>query len=355
MGDQGEKTEEPTQQRLQKARREGRFPASRDFILSLQFASVVILATNSIDGLKSGISALCINLLTQAFASTPITPSGLVYLYSSLILPVFLKVLGMGAALVLLTLGIHLASTGFGLAVKQMMPDLQRLNLLSRFKQLPKENAANTVRTLLLIVLVAYLLFEQMRDQMGEVSNLASGSLSNNLGHAASLVHALAWRITLVLVAFGAFDVFRQRRKFRSQMRMTKQEIRDEMKDVEGNQQMKHRIRRLQRDSARKNMMKAVPKATAIIVNPTHFAVALHYDMNNRSIPSVVAKGKNYLAQLIRQRAIEHEVPIIENKPLAQALYHSVDIGQEIPPDLYRAVAEVLAHIYRTLNRQSLL
>jgi flagellar biosynthetic protein FlhB len=133
---------------------------------------------------------------------------------------------------------------------------------------------------------------------------------------------------------------------------MTKQEVRDEVKETEGNPQMKVRIRRLQRDAARRSMMKAVPKATAIVVNPTHYAVALRYEMDSRSVPAVVAKGKNFLAQLIRERATAYDIPIIENKPLAQALYHSVDVGQEIPPNLYRAVAEVLAHIYRTLNRR---
>ena len=352
MGDQGQKTEQPTQQRLQKARREGRFPSSRDFLSALQFLSFVIIALNSIEGIKHGASRLCNGLMRQAFTQDPVTPSNLVQLYGKLIFPTFLGVLGMGAVLMLLAMGTQLASTGFGLAVKQLAPDLKRLNTFSRVKQLPKENAGGALRALLLMAIVAFLLYGRVRDQLGELSNLAGGSLDNGVNHAASLVKDVVWQIALVLIAFGVVDLFRQRQKFRTQMRMTKQEIRDEMKNVEGNPQMKHRIRRLQRDAARKSMMKAVPKATAIIVNPTHFAVAIHYEMNSRAIPSVVAKGKNYLAQLIRQRAIEHEVPIIENKPLAQALYHSVEIGQEIPPDLYRAVAEVLAHIYRTLNRQ---
>jgi flagellar biosynthetic protein FlhB len=113
---------------------------------------------------------------------------------------------------------------------------------------------------------------------------------------------------------------------------------------------MKARIRRLQRERARRRMMKDVPTATAVVVNPTHFAVALRYQTETMSAPLVVAKGKNYLAQRIRQKAIEHQVPIVENPPLAQALYHSVDVGQEIPPHLYRAVAEILAYIFKLMN-----
>jgi flagellar biosynthetic protein FlhB len=113
---------------------------------------------------------------------------------------------------------------------------------------------------------------------------------------------------------------------------------------------MKARIRRIRRDLLRHQMMKEVPKATAVIVNPTHYAVALRYSMDSMATPVVVAKGKNYLALRIRQRAMEHQVPIIENPPLARALYGSVDVGQEIPANLYRAVAEILAYVYKLMN-----
>ncbi len=131
---------------------------------------------------------------------------------------------------------------------------------------------------------------------------------------------------------------------------MTKQDIRDESKDAEGNPQVKQRIRRIQRDFARRTMMKEVPTATAVIVNPTHYSVAIRYSVESQGAPMVVAKGKNYLARRIRELALEHNVPIVENQPLAQALYKSVDVGQEIPAHLYRAVAEILAYLYRLMN-----
>jgi len=131
---------------------------------------------------------------------------------------------------------------------------------------------------------------------------------------------------------------------------MTKQEVREEAKETEGNPQTRARIRRLQRELLRRQMMRQVPKATAVVVNPTHYAVALRYQTEVMPAPRVVAKGKNYLAQRIRQLAIHHQVPVIENPPLAQALYESTEVGQEIPPHLYRAVAEVLAYIYRLMG-----
>jgi flagellar biosynthetic protein FlhB len=154
----------------------------------------------------------------------------------------------------------------------------------------------------------------------------------------------------LVLVAYGCFDFFRQRRKLERELMMSKQQIKEEMKEVEGNPQMKMKIRRLQRDFARRRMMQEVPTATAVIVNPTHYAVAIRYHVDSMAAPKVVAKGKNYLALRIRQKATEHSIPIVENPPLAQALYKGVDVGQEIPAQFYKAVAEILAYIYRIMN-----
>jgi flagellar biosynthetic protein FlhB len=148
----------------------------------------------------------------------------------------------------------------------------------------------------------------------------------------------------------GFIDLLWQRSRYTKQLRMSKHDIREESKEQQGNPQIKMRIRRIQRDMARRNMMKEVPTATAVIVNPTHYAVAIKYSMEGGGAPKVVAKGKNYLALRIRQKAIESEVPIVENPPLAQALYKSVDVGKEIPADLYRAVAEILAYIYRLMG-----
>ena len=127
---------------------------------------------------------------------------------------------------------------------------------------------------------------------------------------------------------------------------MSKQEVREESKEQQGDPQVKMRIRRLQRDLARRRMMKEVPAATAVIVNPTHYAVAIRYSIESAAAPKVVAKGKNYVARRIRKLAVEHQVPIVENPPLAQALYKSVDVGQEIPEQFYSAVAEILAYVY---------
>ena len=172
-------------------------------------------------------------------------------------------------------------------------------------------------------------------------------SLDTGLLKVGASIKDILWKAAAMFVLFGLIDLFRQKRKFMKDLRMTKQEVKEESKENEGSPLIKGKIRRLQRDLARRRMMQNVATATAVIVNPTHYAVALRYDHETMATPMVVAKGKNYLALRIRQRALEHNIPLVENPPLAQALYKSVDVGREIPAHLYRAVAEVLAYIYR--------
>ena len=180
-----------------------------------------------------------------------------------------------------------------------------------------------------------------------EILLLPRMSVESGVVRVASILSALLWKAAVVLVVLGCIDLFRQRRRWMNQLRMTKQEVREEQKDVEGNPLIRMRIRRLQREALRRRMMEQVPKATAVIVNPTHFAVAIRYQPSLMAAPKVVAKGKNHLALRIRDLAVRSQVPVIENPPLAQSLFRSAEVGQEIPAHLYQAVAEVLAYIYR--------
>jgi flagellar biosynthetic protein FlhB len=161
---------------------------------------------------------------------------------------------------------------------------------------------------------------------------------------------SVLWQSAAVLVAVGLIDFAQRRRRYHRDLRMSRQDIRDESKEMEGNVQAKAQARRMMRDFVRRRMMSQVPKATAVIVNPTHYAVAIYYAADECEAPQVLAKGKNYLAARIRATAIKHGVPIVENPPLARSLYRSAEVGQEIPAALYRAVAEVLAYVYRMTN-----
>jgi flagellar biosynthetic protein FlhB len=153
-------------------------------------------------------------------------------------------------------------------------------------------------------------------------------------------------RISLCYLVVGLADYIYQRHRFNEDMKMTKQEVKDEFKNTEGNPEIKGRQRQRMREASRRRMMQDVPKADVVITNPTHFAVAIKYDAETSKAPVVLAKGEDYLAQKIKEAAREHHIEIVENKPLARMLYANVDIGQEIPPELYQAVAEILAMVY---------
>ena len=175
-------------------------------------------------------------------------------------------------------------------------------------------------------------------------------SLVSGVGMVTGSIQSLLWKASGLFLVFGIVDLVRQKARYQNELKMSKQDIRDEMKEMDGNPMVKQRIRRIRRDLARRRMMQEVATATAVIVNPTHYAVALKYSLESKGAPMVVAKGKNYLALRIRQRALDNQIPLIENPPLAQGLYKSVDVGREIPAHFYKAVAEVLAYIYRVMN-----
>ena len=349
MADKSSKTEQPTQRRLQKAREDGQYPNAREFVSALQF--MVFLALVSAGGGRwlAQFRDSMQSLLSLAFARD-LLPEDLTAIWRQLFWRHMLPLLLGGAAVAAATLLFRLITTRFGLSLKKLTPDAQRFNFLSRLRELPRQNIPSLVQAIILLPLFLWAVWAIARDKLEAFLALPLGSVESGSGLLAASLMELFWKASIVFLGFGAVDLFRQMRRYQQDLRMSKQEIREEMKDLEGNPQMKGRIRRLQRDRARRNMMKEVPRATAVVVNPTHYAVAIRYAVDTMAAPLVVAKGKNYLALRIRQRAVEHQVPIIENPPLAQALYKSVEVGQEIPPHLYRAVAEILAYIFKLMN-----
>jgi len=215
----------------------------------------------------------------------------------------------------------------------------------------PAANIAHFFQAAVMMPVMFWLTWSLVRDRLPELLRLPLMPVSSGAIATGGLIKDALRRAAFVLVVLGAIMLVRERGRYNKRLRMSKQEVRDESKDTDGNPQIKARVRRIQRDMRRRNMMKDIPSATAVVVNPTHYAVALRYDQGLMAAPKVVAKGRNYLAARIRQRAIQNQVPIIENPPLAQALYKSVDVGQDIPPHLYRAVAEILAYIFRIMGK----
>ncbi|MGA2119946.1 MAG: EscU/YscU/HrcU family type III secretion system export apparatus switch protein [Bryobacteraceae bacterium] len=348
MADQS-KSEQPTQRRIDKARREGQFASSREFVSALQFLAFLGLIRMAAGNSLAGFRRLMRDLVDLAFMPQ-LSTADIVHTARLLLWSYLTPLIAGGLAVALITVAVRLATTRFGWSLSKLAPDIGRLNPAARLRDLPRQNLVSMVEAALLIPLFLWAVWVVVRDRLDQFLVLPLAGVRGAIQLMSGTMMSLLWKAAGLFLVFGAVDLFRQLRRYRQELRMSRQEIKEEIKDVEGNQQMKARIRRLRRDRARRQMMKEVPKATAVVVNPTHFAVAIRYEMERMAAPLVVAKGKNYLAQRIRQIAIENQVPIIENPPLAQALYGSVEVGQEIPPHLYRAVAEILAYIFKLMN-----
>jgi len=349
MTNHGEKSEKPTQRRLVKARREGQFASSKDFVGGLQFTAFVILLAEVGPRMFTNFKQATRALLSQAFRPD-LGPSTLREIVHQALANTLFPLAASGGILVLSALALQLASTGFSLSFQKLVPKAVNFSVISKLKQAPQRGMASAIQAIALLLVFGTVLYVMAVSNAGRLLMLPLSSIDVELRTMRTLCLDVLWKASAFFVLFGVIDLFRQRRRFLKQMRMSKQDVRDEMKETEGNPQIKTRIRRLQRDVRRRQMMSEVKTATALIVNPTHYAVAIRYLHDSMTAPVVVAKGKNYLAQRIRARALEHSIPLIENPPLAQALYKSVAVGQQIPPHLYRAVAEILAYIYRLMG-----
>ena len=349
MADSGQRTEKPTQRRLEKARREGNFPASREFVSSVQFLGFVTIAVTFGGTFVVRMARVVRYLFSIAF-TTEITVLGVVSLMHGVVIPALEPLAFLGAALVLLVLFAQLATTKMGISASKLTPDFKRLDPLKKISSLPGQNLPMLLQAVVLLPIIGAAVYFEATENLGSFLELPWMGAQAGAVRIGATISMLMWRAAGLFLVVGFVDLIWQRQRYTKQLRMSKQEVREESKEQEGNPQIKMRVRRLQRDLLRRKMMSEVPKATAVIVNPTHFAVAIRYSVDSPGAPKVVAKGKNYLALRIRQKAIEYQVPIVENPPLAQALYKSVQVGQEIPSDLYRAVAEILAYIYRLMG-----
>ncbi len=348
--DKSNKTEQPTQHRMQKAREDGQFASSKDFVGALQFVVFVALLGGFAAQWLAGAEDLTRFLIRESFRES-IRPAD-IQRYAMLSVQTALVPLGVGGALILLaTLAVQLGITRFGVSLKPLSPSLERLNPIKKIKDLPGRTVPATIQAVFMLVVFGGAIFLLLKNSMTDLVALPLSHLESGLALGAETLQNLLWKAAAIFVVFGTVDLFRQFRRHTKQLRMSRQDIKDEIKESEGDVQVKARARRMRRDMLRRQMLKDVPKATAVVVNPTHYAVAIRYEHGSMMVPMVVAKGRDYLAQRIREIAIENNVPLVENPPLARALHKSVEIGQEIPPNLYRAVAEILAYIYR-LSKQ---
>lgn len=349
MSKQGH-TEKATPQRLKKAREQGRFVSSRELISSLEFLAAVYVIKHYGPGWFLRLRGRTIHWIDLAFQSPELTLNQLMVMGRNLIVfdlgPVWMAGLGM----VGVALSVQMATTQFGFATANLAPQLSRLSPMGRLKDYPAQAMRQLGQALVVLTLASLALYALAIHSYPVILSWGRGGVASGLNGLASTAGDLLQKGAVVFAVLGLIDVARAYRRYHHDMMMTKQEIKEEMKDAEGNPEVKRKLRRLQRERSRRRMMTDVERATAIITNPTHYAVAIRFDLDSMAAPKVVGKGKNYLARRIRERAIAKGIPIVENPPLARALYQSVAIGQEIPANLYKAVAEILAYIYRLMG-----
>lgn len=342
----GDKTEAPTPRRRSEARKKGQVAKSPEvntaLILLVSFWVLQSAGPAAADSYLSLMKHFFSSLGTVQFdisdVHAGILAVGLVMV--KILAPLILTIVVVGVVA-------NLGQVGFLFSGEALKVDPKKINPLSGAKRLfALRSVVDLLKSLLKITIVSIVIYNVVRDNIGVLLAAPRMSVDASIGAILQVAIKSGIQVGVVMLVIAAADFIYQRYEFEKNLKMTKEEIREEMKRYE-NPQLKSRIRARQRQIAMNRMMSAVPKADVVITNPTHFAVALKYDNKKMNAPLVVAKGQRLVAQRIKAVAKENKVPMVENRPLARSLFSSVEIGQSIPDNLFQAVAEVLAFVYR--------
>lgn len=343
----GERTEEATPRRRAEARERGHVARSVDLsaavILLVGLSLLYVLTPRIIADLS-----LLMRLLFEGSAAADIHAGdlrGFARLGAAILSRSFIPY---ALVLFIMSLSVNLLQTGFVLSAYPLRFDLDKMNPISGFRRiLSVRGGVRFLMSIMKIVVVATVAYLSFRSELKLLPATMELEIGDLLKHVVRAGFFLGIRMALALLLLGLLDYLYQRWQYERDLRMTRQEIRDEMKKMEGDPLMRQRRRAIQRQLAMQRMMHRVPEADVVITNPVHIAVALLYQVERMNAPRVVAKGAGEIANRIVELAEDSNVPLVENVPLAQALYRSVSVGQEIPPELYVTVAEVLAYVYQ--------
>ncbi|MEJ5363762.1 MAG: flagellar biosynthesis protein FlhB [Desulfosoma sp.] len=342
-----ERTEKPTGKRLAEARRKGNVPKSQELTSLAVLCAGWLAASFQIKKFPEQFRALLDQLWPHGFALPESGLSG-----KALAVSVFQAFFLMAAPGILAALATAVAVNlvqlkGFLFAPKALEPKFSKLNPLNGLKRFAQVRFfAETAKSFLKILIIGCVLYSVFQSERESLATLVHHDLFGIGRETGRIVFRFVWKAGAFILVLAILDFAYQRWQYIKDLMMTKQEVKEEHKQSEGNPQIKSRIRSIQRTLARQRMMSKVPRATVVVTNPTHYAVALFYKEGLQA-PKVVAKGMNLIAQNIIRIAREHRVPVVQNPPLARALYHQVKLDQVIPETLYRAVAKVLAYVYQ--------
>lgn len=341
------KTEPATPRKREEAREQGQVAKSREL------ASVAVLLANCLVLMWLGsytVSQLA--SVTQKMLSTasrgPLDIQGVIGLAQEVAQPILVIMWPFVLASVAATIIASIGQVGWLFTLKPLAPNLDRVNPIEGIKRLFSKHAlGELVKSILKVVLIGLVAYHGFRKHMWEVISLAEGTSVGSMGVVLGKVAVdILWRVIGMLIVLTALDFFYQRWLYEEDLKMSPDEIKEELKQREGDPKVKSRVRRMQRELTKQRLGEAVPKADVVITNPRHVAVAIRYSAEEMSAPVVVAKGAGHLAAIIRRLARKNGVPVVQNRFLARALYKRVDIDEMIPYELYQAVAEILAYIF---------
>jgi len=346
----GDKTEEPTAKKREDARKKGQVGKSQElntaFVLLMGFFMLKILwdtiYLNIADYTKYILSHPAQTVDTETVIQLFL---GIVELLAKTSFPIMLAIMFIG-------LGINFFQVGLNFNTEAMEPKLDKLNPINGFGRIFSKRAlVEMVKSIFKIIVIGAALYVVLVDHVLSMPQFIFFGLETSLGQIADIIFNMAFKICGLILVLGVLDLAYQKWQTTQDLKMTKQEVKDEFKQSEGDPQIKGKIKQKQRQMAMARMMQEVPKADVIVTNPTHFAVALEYH-KGMVAPRVLAKGQDLVAQRIKEIARENGVAIVENKPLARALFASTEVGDSVPQELYQAVAEVLAYVYRLKHRK---
>lgn len=347
----GEKTEAATPKRKDEVRKKGQVPRSHELSSAMGLVVGVVLIKSFGPGLLGSIIDIMTgtfrNLNTGDWTMAGISAYGglLSTIYLAMMAPLFFGLMFVGIA------G-NVLQTGLVLSSKPLLPDASRISPFKGFKRiLSQRSAVEFLKSVLKLGIVGYIMYQALQDKYMEIITLSGTDIRSASVVIAGIAMDVLMRASFALFGIAVMDYAYQRWDYAKSIRMTKEEVKEEMRQTDGDPRIRSRIRHQQREMASRRMMHDVPKSDVVVTNPTHLAIALQYRPESMRSPKVVAKGQLLVAEKIKEVAREHGVPVIENKPLAQALFKGVEIGYEVPPTLYHAVAEVLAFIF-SLKRE---
>jgi len=343
-----EKTEAPTEKKRRESREEGQVAFSKELSSAALLAGIVLTLVATSPFILDSFRELMTNIFRQMASADELSVNSIYTLSGEIIttmLPAFTPFL---TVIVLVAIFAAVGQVGIQITFKAIVPKFSKLSPLTGIKRLfSSQSLADFLKSMAKLIIVGFVGYLTYMDKISELNGLSVSTPEAILKYNFTVVAEVAGKIVLALVAIAIFDYFYQRWHHEQQMMMTKQEVKEETKQTEGDPQLKARIRQIQREMSNARMMQEVPKADALIVNPTHFSVAVLYDRDIMAAPEVTAKGVDHMALRMRTIARENNVPILERPELARDLYANVEIGEDIPERFYKAIAEILAFVYR--------